>query len=356
MPKQVITGGLSDRSFERSVKSKILSARPTSLGIAVAYVSIYGFQALRRLVEDAGVTEIRLVTDVGDAITHPEALRGALNSGWIVRVVDPQAGTFHPKMIIAGRIFNDRALLEETRLSLVGSANLTKGGLVSNVECGVLSTSDALSAEFARTFSKLWRKGAELNEDMLEQYEAKFAEVNRKRAPKDLEILGVADEFDVEKFDKTELRRRPAPRPTERSIRNAAARAAWAGLESFTGEYRFQVEFPRDAGEVLGRILHSRGSNSEVKVVSEDDITRNMTYKYYEDNGMFRLNVPNDTPGVDWARENHAGLAVVHAATHEDAPLHFRIIKPGKEADDVVGRSVALGTWGKTRTRLYGWF
>jgi hypothetical protein len=93
-----------------------------------------------------------------------------------------------------------------------------------------------------------------------------------------------------------------------------------------------------------------------VRVLCEDGEIREMRYRYYEDNAMFRLNVPNDTPGVAWAREHRAGIAMVEAHPAGDSLLRFRAIRPGKDATDVIGRSVALGTWGKTPTRLYGWF
>jgi hypothetical protein len=93
-----------------------------------------------------------------------------------------------------------------------------------------------------------------------------------------------------------------------------------------------------------------------VRVLCEDGTVREMRYRYYQDNAMFRLNVPNDTPGVAWARENRAGIAMVEALPEGDVPLRFRIILPGRQATDIIGRSVALGTWGKTPTRFYGWF
>ena len=40
-----------------------------------------------------------------------------------------------------------------------------------------------------------------------------------------------------------------------KAISEAAASVAWAGLQSFTGEYNLQVEFPKEAGLVLQRIF-----------------------------------------------------------------------------------------------------
>ena len=70
---------------------------------------------------------------------------------------------------------------------------------------------------------------------------------------------------------------------------------------------------------------------------------------------MFRLNIPNATPLVEWAREHKDGIALVE---YNDANggLYSEILRPGERMGDIVGRSLALGTWGRTRTRLSGWY
>ena len=132
----------------------------------------------------------------------------------------------------------------------------------------------------------------------------------------------------------------------------SVATAAWAGLQSFTGEYRFQVEFPRDAGQVLRRMLGPGGGQTNIPMLCEDGQQRPMRFRYYEDNAMFRLNIPNETPGVERARLARSGLAIVEAG----AVPTFRIVDSEPEMSTIIGRSVALGTWGRTTTRLYGWF
>ncbi len=70
---------------------------------------------------------------------------------------------------------------------------------------------------------------------------------------------------------------------------------------------------------------------------------------------MYRLNVPNSAPLVDWAREHRRGIACVEHRGAEEG-LYFSIVQPGQAMREVIDRSLALGTWGWTRTRLYGWF
>ena len=70
---------------------------------------------------------------------------------------------------------------------------------------------------------------------------------------------------------------------------------------------------------------------------------------------MFRLNIPNSTPLVGWVREHKQGIAYVEYDEGADI-LNFEILQPDLPMMDVVDRSLALGTWGRTPTRLYGWY
>ena len=140
----------------------------------------------------------------------------------------------------------------------------------------------------------------------------------------------------------------------QKAIGNSAATTAWAGLQSFTGDYDLQVEFPRDAGQVLSRLLKGIAKGNKADVLCEDGQKRQFIFRYYTDNGMWRLNVPNATPDVSWVRQHKDGIAVLEVG--DDGSVGFRIIKPGRQLTDIVQRSFALGTWGKTSTRFYGWY
>ena len=97
-------------------------------------------------------------------------------------MVNPAAGTFHPKLIVGGTSFGDDDLLASPRLLIVGSANLTRGGLDSNVECSLVRTSERDLDVAARAFRRLWQQGTELDQQVLAEYETYFAEQNRGRA------------------------------------------------------------------------------------------------------------------------------------------------------------------------------
>ena len=99
----------------------------------------------------------------------------------------------------------------------------------------------------------------------IESYAVEFARRNRGRTPDDMQALGVADDADAGVTTYDALSTRPIARH-DRAMPQTVAAATWTGLESFTGEYRFQVEFPQAAGLVLkGLIRHS--SNKHVAIL-----------------------------------------------------------------------------------------
>ena len=354
MATTVFTTGITGNNFKTVLRQGLKDATPTALGVAVAYVSVSGFSQLREFIKRYDVKRVRLVTDTRDGVTHPAALDGALSSGWPVRVVNSLAGTFHPKLYVGGSSFNDVSGIAGVSLVIFGSANLSTGGLLRNAECSLLELVGSLGPSAGKAWMDCWDAGAPLTAPMLRAYEKFFAKRNRRRAPEDLIALGVADEIPTQ-TEASPPKGAKRPDASQHAMPNTAASTAWAGLQSFTGDYNLQVEFPRDAGAILSRILTGRSVDGSVSLQCEDGIARDFKFKYYSDNGMFRLNVPNSAPKVDWARIEKKGIAIVEL--DEDRGLiTFRIIEPGSEMIDTIDRSLALGTWGRTPTRLYGWY
>jgi hypothetical protein len=322
--------------------------------IASAYASVYGVRKLEEIRQSGAVGEIRLIVSLAGAITHPQALRNAAANGWKVRTLEFPGGIFHSKLFVFGAQFNRDGRLANPASALIGSANLTKGGLASNLECAFMETDARNVASAANSFHGYWTSAAEFTAAALEAYERRFAQINRKRNIRDLVLLGIADEVERVDFRKP-LRQRTPPSANQRTFRTKHANVAWAGLESFTGEYAFQVEFPRDAGTVLQGLVRGGRVGRRLRVLCADGVVREMPFGFYPDNSMFRLNVPNDTPGVAWARQNKKGLAVV-AVRRGDVDCELSLLKPGKRASLVMARSMVLGTWGRTPTRYYGWY
>lgn len=345
----------SSSPLERHLAASFGQLKPHAVGVASAFVSVYGVQWLKRVAGRANSSRCRLLAGTDSSITHPEAVRLAISAGWQVRFASAAPAIFHPKLIVAGSKFDVRGVIRTPSLIYVGSANLTRGGLLSNTECGIASGNQELSGG-PEAFGALWRAGTVVDERTLNDYSVVFAESNRRRTARQIVEAGVADEEDVSRVEKSYLKTRKPP--THSSVSYKFARAAWTGLQSFTGEYTFQVEFPRAAGEVIRKLIRARtNASGPIEVFCEDDgRTRPMRFAFYEDNSMFRLNIPNDVANVTPARRRHEGIALVTQGPPGGASLSLRIFTSGTEMDEIVRKSLALGTWGRTPTRLYGWF
>lgn len=346
MTSAVVTAGIDGTTYKTLFRKQIRRAKPAAVGMAVAYVSVSGFNLAKKMLDDADVGEVRLVTDARDGVTHPEALRSAVASGWNVRIVDDLAGTFHPKLYVGAAGFDDARGVSGISLVIVGSPNLSRAGFLKNGECVFYGVASGCLDSAAGAWLDCWKAGVPATTDRLSVYEDFFASRNRRRDAADMVAIGVADDFP----GKT-----GAPPKTEhRAISEAVASVAWAGLQSFTGEYSFQVEFPKEAGLVLRRIVGNLSERDRVDMLCADGVTRSFKFKFYENNGMFRLSVPNATPMASWARERRVGIARVERGEAR-GDLLFDILAPGLRLEEVVDRSRALGTWGRTPTRLYGW-
>lgn len=353
MAQSFLLGGVDGVVLQSEIQKELLAAAPRSAGIASAYVTVSGIQDIRDVLHRAKVKDCRLIAGTDDEITHPEALRMAMGWKWEVRTGKAVSGRFHPKLIVAGKGFDKKGNISDPGFVYLGSGNITRAGLSRNTEAALLARSPDIVSPTDVLFGPLWRGAEPITKATLKAYEARFAERCRSRRPDVLGALGVTDVDQVDDVDTDKLR--AAPIPARRAVANAFAAAAWTGLQSFTGEYRFQIEFPRSAGEVVRRLAGALPADT-VDVFCEDGQIHSMTYRFYHDNGMFRLNVPNTVPGVAWARAHRDGIAVLERGPEGGAPLRLRILKPGSELSDVMARSYALGTWDRTRTRPYGWY
>lgn len=355
MTQSIALSGLDGRGHGDALKAALSRQRPSVVGVAAAFVSVAGVEQLQAILAKCGQPDCRLIAGTDNAVTHPEALAFAQERGWNVRLGRAKTGIFHPKLVVAGDRFSRDAGIHELNYVYVGSSNLTAGGLKRNVECGLATEGIGCPSSASGAFSDLWRASARCTKKELERYAARFAARARNRTPEDLADLGVTDSEDIPS-DPADLRaKKPPVRP---AVAVKYAMGAWAGLQSFTGEYRFQIEFPRIAGTVINELIKGRvGAGGLVDCYCTDDMTtRRMKYGFYAHNGMFRLNVPNDVPGVAWARAHRNGIAVVEAGPRGGAPLRLQLLRPGAEVRKIAGRSGSLGTWDKTSTRAYGWY
>ena len=143
----LITNLPPDRHLDAIVAQMQASCRAD---LMVSYVQQSGVRALRaeivRLCDSGGV---RMICSFDMGITDPEAVRELKNIGAEIRIYQTNRGTFHPKMWL----FESQS---EQWNCLVGSANFTAGGMVDNVEVGVLLKNGAIAQQGRELFGKLW--------------------------------------------------------------------------------------------------------------------------------------------------------------------------------------------------------
>jgi HKD family nuclease len=346
-----VLSGLGPKDLQVYLQEMIREADLGVVGIASAFVSVAGVSYVLGALGRRRHPECCLIAGTDLAITHPEALRIAEESGWHVKLASKRGAVFHPKLVVTGMRYSNQGAVDDPRAAYIGSGNLTRAGLTRNVECGLFTHDRSQVALAAATFGELWRRLPSMDDVALRNYSERFAKVNRHRSLDELNSLGVGD------VDETpEGTAQPSGRPM-RTISAEYAYGVWAELKSFTGEYALQVEFPKAAASMLRAILAERiTGNGRVPILCEDGQTREMTSRFYSDNSMHRLNVPNGVPGVIQVRTEQAGIACVEKNETGNPPARLSIIRPGSKMDEVVGRSFALGTWGSTSTRRFGWY
>ncbi len=151
--------------FVRKLKEGLLNLSvPTygSMNIAVAYVKETGLEVLdsMRVKVDKGI--------IGDAfaITQPSALERLLGGGSRIRMAQVTSGTFHPKLYMVP--------YDDSLGAIVGSANLTGGGLEANEEASIAlrgRNDEAPIPSLLDYFGQLWNSSSvTLDQDWLEQY------------------------------------------------------------------------------------------------------------------------------------------------------------------------------------------
>jgi HKD family nuclease len=351
---ELVVSGIRNSTLLSRLRWHVRAKRPTALGIASAFVSVKGVRHAKDILAPLDAVACRLIAGTDNFITHPEALRLALDSGWEVRLASHSGGIFHPKILAGGAAFDGNGGITRPNIGYVGSSNLTRGGLEINIECGSIYTSGALLTETSRAFKTIWSSGIPVTPQAIDQYAEKFAEMNRRRLAADLITLNVDDNGQSPPSSAGDLKTRQTP--SEPVVQATTAAAVWAGLQSFTGEYRLQVEFPRTAGNVLHALFGPHAIGNNVALLCDDNQVRTMIYRYYHDNSMSRLNINNDVPNAQWARQCKDGLAIISKIDDPRARFKLEIVKPGVRLNNILARSFALGTWARTPTRVYGWF
>ena len=187
MPKSVLFQGLTGDTHLSAVRDVLEVPDPERVLLSVAFTTERGLSALRAaLAPVAPMTTI--VTGIRNGITSAQGLNMSLELGCATYAVDTgtRSVLFHPKVYLSWNAV-------EARL-VVGSANLTIGGLNSNIEASVLMTLDLANPDDAEMVQRL----AEQLDDMIAEYPANVFPVDDVHVIENLFAAGlVIDESKV---------------------------------------------------------------------------------------------------------------------------------------------------------------
>lgn len=154
-------------SFERA------AAKATRISIATAFGKLSGWSMISRAIQESRA-ELRLVTGLAFFLTEPELLdrwfklqaeRPNTNAYLALR----KKITFHPKVMIVES--------GTASFGIVGSGNLTEGGLRNNVECSVFINDPVTLAKLNAWFDDILSHHAgtvELRQSDIDIYRPKF--------------------------------------------------------------------------------------------------------------------------------------------------------------------------------------
>lgn len=159
MTKSLLLQGVTQDSHLATVRHLLAIPSPDRVIISVGFMSEGGLVALETALTPI-VEQTTIVAGIRNGITSVQGLRKSLNIGCTTYVVD--TGTrdvlFHPKVY-----FSRNA--GEARL-IIGSANLTVGGLNSNIEASLFMEMDLARTENASLIANLEAK----IDDMIDEY------------------------------------------------------------------------------------------------------------------------------------------------------------------------------------------
>jgi HKD family nuclease len=184
--------------------------------IAAAFGSLKGWEKVEDHLKSSSAETVQVLLGQAFYQTDPRllfrlrGLQGTSQGPKFGLMIAPMAPVFHPKVWIIDS--------QDKSVCVVGSGNLTAGGLLDNVECGLLTNVAAEVDALRSWFDGHWKAAPELSKT-LDAYVAKHQELSRHRRATDLRIA--------------DAMKQQAQREAQWQKRDAINRAAeyWRGLD-----------------------------------------------------------------------------------------------------------------------------
>ncbi len=172
--------GQTDRAVVASVPDdfnlgkELSSARKVFLATAFARVS--GWKLLQRDLL-SGSAAIFLLTGLDFLQTEPGLLREWLRltkrHSRVKAKIASRDSMFHPKVLVV------EAGVRSRSFAIVGSGNLTSGGLCTNTECSLYTKDSAAIHALEHWFEEAWEKGTFVETAAIRKYEPKYTNARK---------------------------------------------------------------------------------------------------------------------------------------------------------------------------------
>lgn len=256
-------------------------------------------------VKARGDRSVTVFVGTDHAITDPSAIEAMHSQGINVRLMNSYSGVFHPKVIwMAGH---------EKNLVWIGSNNLTKDGLLHNIEFAVLIKARAVPSELS-----LWAEAVEagsggISDDLLASYKEERELFERNRA------AAKATTF-------TWSRREEAKKATKSSTRPGDLIIEIMPEETRGGN---QIQFPKEAVKVFFG-LEKVGDHTTIDLQRKDSKeVRPLVITVFANNTV-RLSVNEleyrDRPCVIVFRKARRGRVVFEIVSESIFPTRYRAL------------------------------
>lgn len=173
-------------------KIKDLIKHSDKISIAVAFLENSGVGIIKQSIEEIkNEVSISIITGLDFGITAPEALQELLNLDVCCNIFHGE--NFHPKLYIFEKNGKEATVI-------IGSSNLSKGGLSTNYEANIILSGDISEVPIRDSinyFSYLYSKGVPLDDKIIELYNKRknLADEIKSEVNKDERINKIVDEL-----------------------------------------------------------------------------------------------------------------------------------------------------------------
>lgn len=340
LPKIALQQGADSDDVASLIREVAASRAYDTLGVAVAYASVPGVRKLLETIgEDRLPVRSQWLFGLDDLVTHPDAIKLVKNrlAGAEVRVAGQRVNgkKFHPKMY-----WFSKASKPGHSSLVLGSANLSLGGLSGNVEAVVAlaalvsADSEALNA----VWEKAWAVGLPSTEQLLADYERDFRKAEKAR----------------KKSAVRPLKNQPVLASDAASRDPSLAKSCWIEVGNITGFQQEQLEIKAEQAMFFG-LPQGGGNSKNIRVVTSGQNV-DIPVNFYG-NHMWRLNLPQSIPEVAKGLRPGGGMSPFVAVFERAGNyilLHFIKVKSHKFIS-LRNETMNAGTLGRTTAREYGW-